>query len=70
MEKQLPRTNVLVHCAAGISRSSAMLISYLMKKYDWTFEKSWQLVKSKRPCSYPNMNFQAQLRAFEKTLHK
>jgi hypothetical protein len=68
IEKHRARTNVLVHCAAGISRSSAMLISYLMRKYQLTFEKAWDLVKSKRSCSYPNMNFQTQLRNFEKSL--
>ena len=42
-------TNVLVHCRAGKSRSATIIIAYLMKKYNMTFEKAYNLVKSKRP---------------------
>lgn len=39
IEAQRKKTNVLVHCAAGISRCSTLLISYMMKKYGWNFDK-------------------------------
>lgn len=54
--------NVLVHCFAGISRSVSFVIYYLMKKKKITFEHAFNIVKSKRPESMPNSNFQRQLR--------
>lgn len=70
IEEQRKKTNVLVHCAAGISRSSAMLISYLMKKYNLTFDEALKIVKAKRTCVQPNSGFEKQLREYEKTLKK
>ncbi|CAK9025917.1 unnamed protein product [Durusdinium trenchii] len=58
-------TNVLVHCISGISRSSTLVIAYVMKTLQVSFEEAWQLVKEKRACVYPNSGFQEQLRDFE-----
>ena len=38
IESQRKETNVLVHCAAGISRCSMLLISYMMKKYQMPYD--------------------------------
>lgn len=57
IEEQRKKTNVLVHCAAGISRSSAILISYMMKKYNISYEEAFKKVKSKRSCIQPNSGF-------------
>eukprot|EP00345_Euplotes_harpa_P004067 CAMPEP_0168331516 /NCGR_PEP_ID=MMETSP0213-20121227/8380_1 /TAXON_ID=151035 /ORGANISM="Euplotes harpa, Strain FSP1.4" /LENGTH=86 /DNA_ID=CAMNT_0008335307 /DNA_START=185 /DNA_END=445 /DNA_ORIENTATION=- len=46
--------HVLVHCAAGVSRSPTMVIAYLMHKNQWTFEKAFAFVKNKRSCVDPN----------------
>ena len=68
IEAQRKKTNVLVHCAAGISRSSAMLISYMMKKYSYNFDESLKRVRDKRGCVQPNSGFERQLREYEKEL--
>lgn len=52
---------VLVHCYAGISRSSSMVIYYLMRKYKMPFEKAYVHVKNLRPIINPNPGFQTQL---------
>ena len=59
---------VLVHCAAGESRSATIVIAYLMWKKKWTFDKAYNFVKSKRSRIYPNFGFREQLQLFEKLL--
>lgn len=56
---------VLVHCAAGISRSSSIVIAYLMyKNKNATFEEVYDHVVSKRSCCRPNSAFKKQLQEF------
>jgi len=57
-------TGVLVHCAAGISRSATVVCSYLMKTDNLTFEKALEIVKIGRPICSPNGGFRSQLRLF------
>lgn len=59
------RQNILVHCMAGVSRSASMIIYYLMRKYNMSFEDAYKLVKSKRTIVNPNKSFQAQLKLYE-----
>ena len=54
IENERKRGNVLIHCAAGISRSATLLIAYLMHKYQTTFEDCLVFVCLKRPCVQPN----------------
>lgn len=53
---------VLVHCAAGISRSTTIVVAYLIlhEKMDYYDALAW--VKQKRPIVKPNHGFLLQLR--------
>ena len=61
---------ILVHCAAGISRSCSMVIAYLMVKKEMSLEKAFELVKSKRKVANPNPGFLKQLNDLEKLIRK
>jgi protein-tyrosine phosphatase len=56
--------NVLVHCAAGISRSVSIVCAYLMFLNKWNFFDALDYVQQKRPSSLspnPNVGFRRQL---------
>jgi protein-tyrosine phosphatase len=57
IEKCRKKTNVLVHCFAGVSRSASIIIAYLMKINGWTVEKSFNFVRDKRRVIGPNPGF-------------
>ncbi|XP_073988093.1 dual specificity protein phosphatase MPK-4-like [Rhodnius prolixus] len=59
---------VLVHCYFGVSRSSTIVIAYIMKKYEISYEEAFERVKSKRKYVCPNAGFEAQLKLYE-TMH-
>lgn len=61
---------VLIHCAAGVSRSGACTVSYFMKKYKLTTEKALELVKIGRRCVEPNKGFMIQLKKWEKLVQE
>jgi protein-tyrosine phosphatase len=62
---------VLVHCHAGVSRSSTIVISYLMRKYiNFSLNDALKFVKSKRPIIKPNKGFMKQLQKYEDKLKK
>jgi len=53
--------SVLVHCAAGISRSSSFVCAYLMWSERITFNKALEEVRKARPWVSPNYGFVKQL---------
>jgi len=59
---------VLVHCVAGISRSSAICIAYLMESESWPLKQALDHVKQCRDIIQPNDGFMLQLIAFEEQL--
>lgn len=61
---------VLVHCAAGISRSSATIIYYLMTREHKDYNSALQLIRTVRPIVQPNAGFEEQLLAIEARLGK
>lgn len=56
---------VLVHGNAGISRSAALVIAYIMEKYGMSYEKAFQYVQERRFCVCPNEGFAQQLMEYE-----
>lgn len=58
----------MVHCYAGVSRSSAITIAYLMYKYRWSLQKTLRFVIHKRVVAKPNDGFMKQLQDVEKKL--
>lgn len=48
---------VFVHCNAGVSRSPAIVIAYLILKQNLSYLDSYSLVKQKRPIIHPNDTF-------------
>ena len=52
----------------GISRSSTIVIAYLMWKTRATFNETYFFVKNRRKYISPNEGFVAQLKIFEKLL--
>eukprot|EP01083_Nonionella_stella_P005322 15375_1 len=60
------RGKVLVHCEQGRSRSGAMVIAYLMKKYKQSYPETLNKVLVHRKRVMPNIGFQIQLRTFGK----
>uniref|UniRef100_A0A8C9WJY7 Dual specificity phosphatase 19a n=1 Tax=Scleropages formosus TaxID=113540 RepID=A0A8C9WJY7_SCLFO len=55
---------VLVHCNAGVSRSAAVVIGYLMCREGLTFDDAFTLVKKARPVICPNPGFLEQLKGY------
>ena len=55
---------VLVHCVAGVSRSVAVVLGYLVNYY-CDLDTAWQHVKTVRPWARPNNNFMYQLSQWE-----
>jgi protein-tyrosine phosphatase len=68
IDEGLKRGSVLVHCAAGVSRSATITVAYLMKKNNWSFKTAYNYVKKKRSVIGPNPGFLRQLRAYEKKI--
>jgi len=55
----------LVHCNAGVSRSTSVVIGFLIRCKKMSFEEAFNLVKSKRECIRPNDGFMKQLRELQ-----
>jgi protein-tyrosine phosphatase len=64
------KSKVLVHCVAGISRSPAIVMSFLMRSAHMSMNDAYELVKSKRSIIAPNLNFMGQLLQYEKKLRE
>ena len=61
---------ILVHCAAGASRSATVVIAYIMWNKKMSFKEALEFVQNKRNIVCPNPGFKDQLELFEKELIK
>jgi len=57
---------VLVHCMAGVSRSTTVVLAYLLTVTELCFEDLLTAVRHMRPCVSPNWGFRKQLTTFER----
>ncbi|KAF3796811.1 Protein-tyrosine-phosphatase [Nymphaea thermarum] len=60
---------VLVHCCQGVSRSTSLVIAYLMWREGQSFDDAFQYVKAARGITNPNMGFACQLLQCQKRVH-
>eukprot|EP01117_Protostelium_nocturnum_P012239 TRINITY_DN44_c2_g1_i2.p1 TRINITY_DN44_c2_g1~~TRINITY_DN44_c2_g1_i2.p1 ORF type:complete len:611 (-),score=157.36 TRINITY_DN44_c2_g1_i2:144-1976(-) len=60
---------ILVHCAAGVSRSATIVISYLMRKRRMSYQEAYNFVRKQRSIVCPNSGFRYQLERFEKQMN-
>jgi protein-tyrosine phosphatase len=59
---------VLVHCREGVSRSSTIVLAYLMWRFNISFETAHDRVRKVRPICNPNTGFTCQLLVLGKKL--
>ena len=57
--------HTVVHCMAGVSRSTAAVLAYLIKYKNMTLKDAFNLVHSKRQCIKPRVEFMEQLMKYE-----
>ncbi|XP_046915436.1 dual specificity protein phosphatase 21-like isoform X2 [Dermatophagoides farinae] len=67
--QKFSENSVLIHCMAGVSRSTTLVIAYLIKYHKMTTRDAFKLVKTIRPFIRPNIAFIGQLMAFEEKLN-
>jgi len=63
------KKGVLVHCAAGVSRSAAVILAYLMRHEGMTLREAFLFLRQKRPIVAPNDGFWKELGMYEEELH-
>ena len=68
IDKALKHGRVLVHCNAGISRSSSIVVAYLMNRRRLGLSETLKLIKTARPKAQPNGGFMKQLQMYESSL--
>jgi len=67
IEEALSSGSILVHCAAGVSRSASLTVAYVMKQMGLSYEQALELVMKKRWVS-PNQGFEQQLKQYQERL--
>ena len=60
--------NILVHCMQGKSRSTCIVMAYLIKYKKEVTNSAYKILKAKRKLTMPNLGFMYKLREYEKTI--
>ena len=60
--------NILIHCFQGKSRSTTLLMAYLIKYNNEDTNSAYKILKSKRQLTMPNLGFMQKLREYEKEI--
>lgn len=60
----------LVHCAMGISRSATIVLYYLMRKFNLTYEEAFDYLSNKRNIVWPNRGFRHVLKTLSKIYNR
>jgi protein-tyrosine phosphatase len=67
-KERVEGNKILVHCAAGMQRSAAVIAIYLISAYRCTTDEAIAYIKSKRPVAFfGNANFYNSIKGFEKS---
>jgi hypothetical protein len=61
---------IVIFCKKGRSRSAAVLIAYLINRFNVNFYQAYFFIKSKRACIAPNSGFKIGLREYERVLRE
>jgi predicted protein tyrosine phosphatase len=69
IEEYMKQGSVLVHCMAGISRSVSVVIAFLMKSQQLTYDDALTLVKTRRSVAKPNEWFASELKRNQDLIH-
>ncbi|KAL1524506.1 hypothetical protein AB1Y20_019400 [Prymnesium parvum] len=69
IEQATAKGKVYVHCHQGVSRSSSMVIAYLMWTHNLSYSEAFQRVKDIRGVANPNAGFIARLIQFGHRIH-
>ena len=64
-EARAASLRVLVHCRRGISRSPAIVVSYLMQEEGMRFDEAFHVVKQRRACVSLNLAFRELLEEYK-----
>lgn len=70
LHAMLQEGSVLVHCEYGVSRSSTVVIAYLMRYHSMTRDEAYVWIKKRRPKVNPNQGFWDQLATYEQTIQE
>jgi protein-tyrosine phosphatase len=61
------RESILIHCVYGVSRSATLMCAYYIRKYKIDPQTALSIIKTKRPCAQPNINFMKELTKYYNT---